>query len=205
MSTASEWIASLLELCSEGDEEALGTLFDFYRRRLRREVARQLVDTPHLAARFDASDVVQEVYLDARRQLSWYLANTDRIDFWPWLRGLARERRLKFLRDHLDAQRRTVKAQHALPDDSWGHPASPDPSPSGAVGKAEEAARMRCALQRLRPEDQEIIRLRVNEARSNPEVAELLGIMPGAVAKRLQRALRRLKEAADYLGGASNG
>jgi RNA polymerase sigma-70 factor (ECF subfamily) len=200
-------IATYLERLARGDEEALGGLFDSYRPLLRLEVARELAADPRLAARFDASDVVQEVFLDARRQVRGYLAGGGRVDFWVWLRGLARERRLKFLRDHLDAQCRTVKRQQALPDESWRHPAAAQDSPSGVAGTAEQAERLRRALRRLRPEDQEVIRLRVTDGRTNAEVAAALGLTPAAVAKRLERALRRLREAVeagppgDHTGG----
>jgi RNA polymerase sigma-70 factor (ECF subfamily) len=207
MDTEADRITTLLDRLAAGDDEALGTLFDAYRSRLRLEIDRALAADPRLAARFDASDVVQEVFLDARRQVRSFLAGGGRVDFWVWLRGLARERRLKFLRDHLDAQCRTARRQQALPDESWRHPPSPADSPSGAAGAAEQAERLRGALSRLRPEDQEIIRLRVTEGRTNPEVAEALGITPAAVAKRLERALRRLKEAvrpaADHGQGAA--
>src|SRR5262249_32478715 len=166
--------------------------------------ARELADDPRLAARFDASDVIQEVFLDARKQVGWFLANDGRIDFWAWLRGLARERRLKFLRDHLDAQCRTAKRQHVLPDESRRHPPAPGDSPSGAAQAAEQAERLRRALRQLRPEDREIIRLRVTEGRTNPEVAALLGATPAAIAKRLERALRRLREAVEA-GTAADG
>jgi RNA polymerase sigma factor (sigma-70 family) len=119
------------------------------------------------------------------------------VDLWVWLRGLARERRIKFVRDHLDAQCRTAKRQQSLPDESWRHPASPVASPSSAAHAAEQTACLRGALLRLRPEDREIIRLRVTEGRTNPEVAALLSATPAAVAKRLERALGRLKEAVE--------
>jgi RNA polymerase sigma-70 factor (ECF subfamily) len=196
MSTTADQIAHLLERLAQGDEEAFGALFDCYRQDLRREVARDLAGDPRLAARFDASDVVQEVFLDARKQIGGFLASAGRIGFWPWLRGLARQRRLKFLRDHLDARCRSAKQQQALPDDSWRHPPAPGESPSSAAGTTEQAERLRRALEQLRPEDQEIIRLRVSEGRTNPEVAQLLGATPAAIAKRLERALCRLREAA---------
>jgi RNA polymerase sigma-70 factor (subfamily 1) len=196
MKTEADRIAALLERLAHGDEEALGALFDSYRQQLRLEIARELAADPRLAARFDASDVVQEVFLDARQQIHGFLANGGRVDFWVWLRGLARQRRLKFLRDHLDAQCRTAKRQRALPDESWQHPAAPDDSPSAAARATEQAEALRRALGRLRSEDQEIIRLRVTEGRTNPQVAEILHLTAGAVAKRLERALRRLKAAA---------
>jgi len=205
MSTAADLIASLLERLTQGDPEALGALFDCYRQRLRRVVARQLANDPRLAARFDASDVVQEVFLDARNQIGWFLTCGGRVDFWGWLLGLARERRLKFLRDHLDARCRTAKQQQALPDESWQHPPAPGDSPSAAARSAEQAERLRGALGWLRPEDQEIIRLRVIEGRTNPDVAALLGVTPAAVAKRLERALRRLREAVGAEGADADG
>jgi RNA polymerase sigma-70 factor (ECF subfamily) len=196
MSSEADRIAVLLDRLVRGDDEALGALFETYRPHLRMELSQDLAADPRLAARFDASDVVQEVFLDARQQVHWFQANAGHVDFWVWLRGLARERRLKFVRDHLDAQCRTAKRQRALPDESWQHPQAPDASPSAAAQAAEQAAALRDALGRLRPEDQEIIRLRITEGRTNPEVAALLQLTPGAVAKRLERALQRLRPAA---------
>jgi RNA polymerase sigma-70 factor, ECF subfamily len=195
MKSAPDRTVVLLDRLADGDEEALGALFDSYRPSLRQEIARELTADPRLAARFDASDVVQEVFLDARRQIGWFLPNRAHVNFGVWLRGLARERRLKFLRDHLDAQCRTAKRQRALPDESWQHPAAQEDSPSGAIQTAEQSECIRRALQRLRPEDQDVIRLRITDGRSNPEVAGLLGATPAAVAKRLERALHRLREA----------
>jgi RNA polymerase sigma-70 factor (ECF subfamily) len=194
-----------LEQLTRGHLEVIDVLFECYRDRLRQEVARDLTADRRLQARFDASDVVQEVFADARRQVGGYVAAGARVSFFDWLRGLARERRLKFVRCHLDAQRRTVKCQQPLPDDSRRHPAAPDDTPSRAAAAAEERQRLGAALDRLRPEDREVIRLRVAERQSNREAAVLLGLSPEAAAKRLERALRRLREtiAADSEGAPS--
>ena len=193
-------VGVLLDRLARGEPGVLGALFDVYRSRLRNEVAGELAADPRLAARFDASDVVQEVFIDARQQVDWFLASGGRVDFWIWLRGLARERRLKFLRDHLDAQCRTAKRQRELPDESAYHPAAPGDSPSAAAGAAEETERLARAFQRLDVDDREVIRLRVTEGRTNPEAASLLGLTPAAVAKRLERALNRLRVAANRTG-----
>jgi RNA polymerase sigma-70 factor (ECF subfamily) len=200
MSTAEDDVGALLKRLRAGDESVLGSLLDAYRPRLHREIAGELAADPRLAARFDASDVVQETMLDACRQIDRFVASRERVSFWVWLRGLARERRLKFLRDHLDAQCRTAKRQQALPEESGRHPSWPGASPSSAVQSAEEADRVVTAMQRLTVEDREIIRLRITEGRTNAEVATLLGATPAAVAKRLERALRRLREVASAKG-----
>src|SRR5262249_53215642 len=142
MNSAEDGARALQERLANGDEAALDGLLDLYRPRLCQEVASALAADPRLSARFDASDVVQETMLDARRQTPWFVANSGRVDFWVWLRGLARERRLKFLREHLDAQCRTARRQQALPEESGRHPAAPGDSPSRAVEAAETTERM---------------------------------------------------------------
>jgi RNA polymerase sigma factor (sigma-70 family) len=97
------------------------------------------------------------------------------------------------VRDHLDAQRRSVKRQQSLPEDSWRHPQAPDNSPSQEAVAAEQRQTLCSALEQLRSEDRDIIRLRVTDGRSTRDVAAELGITPVAVAKRLERALRRLR------------
>jgi RNA polymerase sigma-70 factor (ECF subfamily) len=192
---------TLLQRLAAGERDVLGELFDHYRQRLRREIAADLAADPRLLARFDASDVVQDVFLDSCRQLDYFLAHRDRLDFLAWLRGLARERRLKYQRNHLDAQCRSLTRQQPIPDSSGGHPAAPGSGPEGAVARAEEADRAREALSQLSPDDQEIIRLRLTEGKANQEVAAVLGTTPAAAAKRLERALARLKMLLD--GGAA--
>src|SRR5262245_8714949 len=99
-----EQIQGLVEQLAGGDSSVLAALFVEYREQLRREIARNLAGDPRLATRFDASDVVQELFRDAQQQVDDYVQNHSRIEFLAWLRGLARERFLKFQREHLDAQ-----------------------------------------------------------------------------------------------------
>src|SRR5207244_5494475 len=58
---------ALLTRLRQGDREALAQLFDYYRPRLRHMVRLRM--DARLAARLDASDVLQEAYLDASRQV----------------------------------------------------------------------------------------------------------------------------------------
>src|SRR5262245_61598093 len=137
---------TLAEQLARGDVSVLGALFVAYREQLRCEIARNLAGDPRLASRFDASDVVQELFRDAQQQVSGYVQNHTRIEFLTWLRGLARERFLKFQRDHLDAQCRTLKRQTPLPDESWRHPAADKGSPSEDARAAERDEQVRRAL-----------------------------------------------------------
>src|SRR5262245_5762259 len=193
MSGNSSDLDALLERLRAGDTEALGPLFARFRERLRRKIAWHLARDPRLAGRFDASDVVQEALGDAQRQLTAYLADPGPLAFAAWLERLTWQRWRKFQREHLDAQCRTVKRQRRLPDDSGQHPAAA--GGSGDAVRWEQTEQIRQALRLLKREDREVIRLRVYEGRSNPEAGALLRLAPEAVAKRLERALRRLRAA----------
>jgi len=184
----------LLDQLTGGDVSVLAALFVQHRAQLRREIARDLSSDPRLDARFDASDVVQELFHDAQTQVVGYVANHARVDFLAWLRGLARERCIKFRRDHLNAQCRTMRRQQPLPEESWRHPPTDDLSPSDAARTDERDDRVRQALLLLKPEDQEVIRLRLFEGLTNPEAASRLGLSVAAATKRMARAMRRLRE-----------
>ncbi len=86
----------LLDKVRKGEPEAVDGLLAAHREPLRRMIGLRL--DPALAARLDASDVVQDVLLEAHRRLSDYLRNPT-MPFHLWLRHIAK--------DHLiDAHRR---------------------------------------------------------------------------------------------------
>ncbi len=198
-----EWLHQL----QGGDMQALGTLFDFYRGRLRQMV--QLRLDKRLAARVDPSDVLQEVYLDAARQVAGYLRRP-KVAFYVWLRGLARERVLKLQRRHVGAKRRSTEREQQLPLESSALLAqqflAQGPCPSQALAKKELRRRVQRALAKLDPEDQEVILMRDFENMTNGEVAQVLGLGDSGATMRYGRALYRLKESllADLNPGETN-
>jgi RNA polymerase sigma-70 factor (ECF subfamily) len=201
---AEPWLRSL----REGEPGALAALFHYFRPRLRQTVRLRM--DPRLQARVDASDVLQEAYLDAARQLHSYLRDP-RVAFYVWLRGLACKRLLKLQRQHLGAQCRAVTRQLALPLHSsavlGGRLLAPGSSPSQALLKEELRHRVQSALARLRPEDREVILMRQFEDLSNSEVAQVLGLTEAGATMRHGRALHRLKEvlvAAESAGGSAS-
>ena len=94
----------LIRRAWEGDEAATEELFARYRDRLRQMVTVRM--DPRLAARLDASDVVQETLVEASRRLPEYLQDQP-LPFYPWLRQIAWER-LVDLHDAID-ERRTAE------------------------------------------------------------------------------------------------
>jgi RNA polymerase sigma-70 factor (ECF subfamily) len=184
---------------SSGDGLAHEHLLAGHRDRLRQMIAMRI--DRRIATRVDPSDVVQDVLITATRNLSDYLRDPP-MPFYPWLRKLAWERLIELQRIHLIAGKRSVAREDAgipmLPDESAAVLAerllSRDPTPSDAAIRAEMRQRVRLALDRLKPQDREILVLRYLEQLSPVEVAAVVGISEGAMRTRQTRALLRLGE-----------
>ena len=98
----------LLRRVEGGDPEARDALLLRHRARLRQLVALRM--DPRLAARVDASDVVQETLAEADRRMSDYLRERP-LPFYPWLRRLALDRLAVQHRFHVRAARRSVRRE----------------------------------------------------------------------------------------------
>jgi RNA polymerase sigma-70 factor (ECF subfamily) len=198
----------LIEKARAGDAAALNGLFARHRERLRRMVQMRL--DWRLQGRIDASDVIQDAYLEAARRMEEYLRESG-MPLFLWLRFLVGERLMILHRHHLgakmrDARREVSLYRDALPEASSAALAAKllgqHTSPSEAAVRAERMLRLQEAVNRLDPLDREVLSLRHFEQLSRAETAQVLGIEEGTAAKRYIRALKRLKETlADMPGG----
>ena len=73
---------------------------------------------PAIARRVDASDIVQDVLLEANLRLVEYLKKPD-MPFHLWLRHLAQDRIIDTHRRHRLAQRRSVDREQAIARPAW--------------------------------------------------------------------------------------
>ena len=94
----------LLDQARAGSAGAVEQLLDQHREPVRRMIGLRL--DPAIGRRVDASDVVQEVLLEASRRLSDYLKKPD-MPFHLWLRHIARDHLIDAHRRHR-AQKRWV-------------------------------------------------------------------------------------------------
>src|SRR3954463_933561 len=101
----------LLDQASRGDAAAVERLLDVHREPLRRLIGLRL--DPALAARVDASDIVQEVLLEAHKRLADYLRNPV-MPFRLWLRHLAQDHVIDAHRRHRQAQRRSLDREQPI-------------------------------------------------------------------------------------------
>src|SRR5437879_11373163 len=103
--------AELLDRARAGDQAALDAIFTQHRERLRRMVEIRL--DRRLQARVDASDVVQEAYVDVVRRLDEYL-DDPKLPLFLWLRLIVGDRLMKVHRHHLGAQLRSAGREVSL-------------------------------------------------------------------------------------------
>jgi RNA polymerase sigma-70 factor (ECF subfamily) len=197
----------LLQRAKGGDTAALGALFTHYRDRLGKMVRLRL--NRRLYGRLDASDVLQEAYLDVARRFPEYAA-APAVPFYVWLRALTGQRLIDLHRQHLGAKIRDAGQEvslyrGALPQASSASLAQQLlaglTSPTQAAVRAEMQLKLQDSLNGMDPMDREVVVLRHFEELNNIETAAVLGIEPSAASKRYLRALRRLKAILDQIPG----
>ena len=95
----------LLDRVRDGDKAAINGLLSRHREAIKRMIDRRMDRV--VQHRVDASDIVQDVMLEANRRLGDYLANPT-MPFQLWLRHMARDRLIDAHRRHRVAANRSV-------------------------------------------------------------------------------------------------
>ena len=184
----------------EGNDDLLADLFSFYRESLKRMI--QFRMDPRMKGRVDASDILQETFLDLSDRLDAYRENDD-MPFVVWLRLMTSQRMAAQFRRHISAQKRTAAREVQLQRGPVRNDTSACiahqlmariNSPSQNAMRDERLVRLQEALEAMNPVDREVLALRHFEDLGNNEVAEILGIQKTAASNRYIRALKRLKE-----------
>lgn len=194
----SEETQNLLQQAGDGKSEAVNRLLERHREALRRMV-RMRMDRA-LNGRVDASDVIQDVLLEASRRLPEFIREA-KMPFHLWLRQLAKDRIVDMHRRHRGAQRRSVDRERRLAAEHADRSSldlaaalrDPELTPAAASIRKELERRFLSALDDLNDEERDIVLMRHYEQLGNSEVAAALDISPAAAGMRHLRALRRLR------------
>lgn len=101
----------LLQHAQGGDRQAVEGLLARHREALVRLVALRLDRA--VARRVDASDIVQDVLVEANRRLDDYLRER-KLPFHLWLRQIAQDRMIDAHRRHRGAARRSIDRERPL-------------------------------------------------------------------------------------------
>lgn len=171
--------ASLWARSRAGDPDAFGLLFDRHARAIYNYCFRRLGDW---AA---AEDALSVVFLEAWRRREKELP-PDKV--LPWLYGIA----TNVLHNQRRSERRFRAALRRVPN------AEPEPDFAVASDRRlddeRQARRALDRLEKLRPQEQDVILLCAVVELSYEDAALALGVPVGTVRSRLSRALARLRE-----------
>jgi RNA polymerase sigma-70 factor (ECF subfamily) len=188
-----------LQASTERREEAFAEIFARHRPRLRRMVRLRMDN--ELQGRIDASDVIQEAWMEASSRLEEYVESPS-MPLFLWLRFITRQKLLSLRRTHVDAQARDVRREislfggalpgastAALADNLMGHLTTP----TRAARRAELQIQVQRILNDMDPVDRQILALRHFEQLSNTETAIEMEMTEAAASKRFIRALMKLR------------
>lgn len=189
----------LLAEVRDGADGAVNELLDRHRDAVRRMIDLRMDQV--LKRRVDASDIVQEVLIEANRRLRDYLANPV-MPFHLWLRQMAKDRLIDAHRRHRQTARRSMDREQPLAVASPGQSSinlanqlrDQQLTPAAAAAWAELQRRFETACAALDEQDQEIVLMRHFEHLANSEAAASLGLSPQAASMRYLRAMRRLRQ-----------
>jgi RNA polymerase sigma-70 factor (ECF subfamily) len=187
----------LLEARS-GDTATLGRLLELYRRYLALLARVQIGQ--RLQGKVDASDVVQETFLEAHRRFTGFRGASEG-ELLSWLRQILAARLADVLRRYLGTQGRDVRLEREIVEDFDRSSVlldrglvAPQSSPSQQAVRHEQGVLLANALGELSDDYREVIVLRHLEGLSFPEVAKRMGRSLDSVEKLWMRALVRLRK-----------
>ncbi len=188
---------NLVAAARAGDDAAWEKLVSCHRGKLRRMV--ELRMSPRLKGRVDASDVIQDTFIEAARVLANSELNSE-IPVHVWLRRLANQKLIQAHRRHETAECRAAGREQRVRESIQASSLSIArflvgnvTSPSNVAIRDEKRRLLEVALEQMDPVDREVLMLRHFEHLSGPESAEILGIEHEAVKKRYVRALEKLQ------------
>ncbi len=189
----------LIAEAQAGDREALGRLLEAYHQFLtlmaRLQVGRRL------QGKVDASDLVQETFLEAHRDFPRFRGRSEG-EFVAWLRVILSRNLANAVRRYCGTKARDMQLErdiHRDFDESWkmldAGLVAAQSSPSQQASRRERAVMLANALQLLPEDYREAIVLRHLEGLSFPEVAERMGRSEDSVKKLWARGLAKLRAA----------
>lgn len=162
----------LIERVLGGERQAYNPLVERYQRAIYSHARRMLRDHDQ------ADEVAQETFVRAYANLKKY---DGRYRFYTWIITIA----TNLCHDALGARRRSQPLELA------GEQAS-DCDPLEDTAGADSCARIRAEIDRLPPEQRQVLLLRVDRELSYEEISKAMRIPVGSVMSRLYRARQKL-------------
>ena len=172
LSPPTQW---LIDVRDRRDRAAFARLFDHFAPRLIAMMMRSGM------TREIACDVVQDVLLTAWQKADQFDAN--RAQASAWIYRIAHNRQIDILR----------KERRPVPDALTAGESTAEEDAAQALGLDQEAHRLRAALDRLSPEQREMIEQSFMGDLSHSEIRQRTGLPLGTIKSRIRLGLDRLR------------
>ena len=164
----------LIAVRDKRDRAAFGRLFDYFGPRLKGIMLRGgLTDG-------SAEDVVQDVMLAVWHKAAQF--DPHRAEAAGWIYGIARNRRIDL------ARRRPLSLPDEMPE-----PENLEPDAAQILALQQEAQHLSEALERLAPEQAEVLRAAYFDEISHSRISALQGLPLGTIKSRIRLGLERLR------------
>ena len=190
-------MANMIEQARAGDAVTLGQLLSSYRNYLR--LLAKIEIGRRLQGKVDASDVVQETFLEAHRHFPTFQGQ-GAGQLTQWLRAILAATLANTVRRYLGTQARDLRLEQQLAEDLDQSTCAlgrmlmdPHSSPSQQAMRGEQTLLVAEAMSRLPDDYQTVLVLRHLEGMTFPQVAERMGRSVDSVEKLWLRGLTRLK------------
>ncbi len=170
---------SLVARMQQRDPNALAELYDRYGRITYSLILRVVRDTGV------AEDLVQETFLRVWNRVHGFDAQKGSIG--PWLLAVARNRAIDYLRSAGGRER------NALEFDETDHPVLYCDMEKDLL-RSDKARRVKSAVEKLAPNQRQVIELAYFEGLSQTEMAERMGQPLGTVKTWVRSALKNLRD-----------
>ena len=181
-----------------GDRTSLGQLLDSYQNYL--NLLAKIEIGRRLQGKVDASDIVQETFLEAHRQFPSFQGNAE-PQLTKWLRTILAGTMANVVRRYAGTQARDLRLERQLVvdlDQSTGALeqllVDRHSSPSQQLMRGEQSLLVASAMSRLPDDYQTVLVFRHMEGLTFPQIAERMGRSVDSVEKLWLRGLTRLKK-----------
>ncbi len=190
MESETHSLENLIERAGTGDPDAVGELYELYKKRMVSIAHARLGHT--LAGLTESVDLVQSVWTDLLDDIDDFeYRGPD--SFYHWLRTCL-VRKIDSKRRYFGANKRDSKRSRQVEDAGVITDSKSDPTPSCIVMGKEEADRLLRLLGRFPEPQREALILRIRDELSFAEIGKRIGRSTEAAKKLYQRGVDKLLE-----------
>lgn len=191
-------VADLLLQAKKGERQAIGQLLEHFRSYLKLIASHEIGSK--LGAKLDASDVVQDTFLDAHRYFENFQGESV-TQFTAWLRSVMAGVMANNMRRYLGTKARDIRLEKQLAADLDNSAAmlsellvASISSPSQNIMRDEQTVQLAKAMSNLSADYQSVLTLRHIEGLTFPQIATRLNRTVDSVEKLWLRAVVQLRK-----------